>query len=45
MIPFVTITLDRPYECRFDYSTSMRYQQITGKSMSSIGMVDMDNMP
>lgn len=44
-IPFVTITLDRPYDCRFSYKASIRYQQITGKKLTELAAVDMDNMP
>lgn len=44
-IPFVTITLDRPYDCRFSYRASIRYQQITGKTLLEVPLVTMENMP
>lgn len=44
-IPFIVITLDRPYECRFSYKASMRYQQLTGHKLTELAQVDLDNMP
>jgi len=44
MIPFVTITLDRPYECRLGYSESILYQQLTGKKLSDVAEVTLDNL-
>ena len=44
MIPFVTITLDRPYECRLGYSESISYQQLTGKKLSDVAEVTLDNL-
>ena len=44
MIPFITITLDKPYECRLGYRESLAYQQITGKSLAEIQEVGLDNI-
>lgn len=44
IIPFVTITLDKAYECRFDLSTTLRYQQLTGKKFTGVAEVTVDNV-
>ena len=44
MIPFIIITLDKPYECRLGYRESLAYQQITGKSLAEIQEVGLDNV-
>ena len=45
MIPFITITLDKPYECKMSYASSVRYQQLTGKPIIGITKVTIDNLP
>ena len=44
MIPFVSLKLDKIYQLRFDMSASIRYQQLTGKSIYEINESQLDDV-